>query len=416
MGDSISEGSIGSWNKKVGDWIENEEVIAVIETDKVSVEIHAPMAGTLKSVAAQEGETVEVGSPLCEIDDDPSAKKAMPDSSKPDENKHLDKSEESGQPEADNSKDSSVTNDSKKSIDSKSNTSDSHVKESTNQTGSQQSTNQTSSPLSTDKTGSQHSSPKKSSETDHSTKSTTANKPTTAKRIDRKEPMSRLRQRVAERLKQAQNNAASLTTFNEVDMSALMAMRHECGKDVQETHGVKLGFVSAFLCAASRALMRSPEMNAYITENGNEVVYKNYADISVAVAAPHGLLVPVVRDCQTKTMPELEEELRELAGRARAGKIALEDMVGGTLTISNGGVFGSLFGTPILNPPQAAILGLHAIKERAVVLPSGEIVARPIMFLALTYDHRLVDGREAVLFLEDIRKQIEDPRRMLLDI
>lgn len=408
MGDSISEGSIGSWNKKVGDWIENEEVIAVIETDKVSIEIHAPTAGTLKSVSAQEGETVEVGAPLCEIDDDPSAKpnKASSSAQKSGATTHSESNNKSVSSATHNLSDKHGMSDKAKDAQHHSNQHQSSDK----QNDAQHRSNQ-------------HQSSDNKSETSSSGDSKVPTNPppkrkapSSGERVDKREPMSRLRQRVAERLKHAQNTAASLTTFNEVDMSALMALRQECGKDVQDTHGVKLGFVSAFLCAASRALMRAPEMNAHITENGNEVVYKNYADISVAVAAPHGLLVPVVRDCHVKTMPELEEELRDLATRARAGKIALEEMVGGTLTISNGGVFGSLFGTPILNPPQASILGLHAIKERAVVLPSGEIVARPIMFLALTYDHRLVDGREAVLFLEDIRKQIEDPRRMLLDI
>ncbi|XP_058515939.1 dihydrolipoyllysine-residue succinyltransferase component of 2-oxoglutarate dehydrogenase complex, mitochondrial-like [Ochotona princeps] len=225
--------------------------------------------------------------------------------------------------------------------------------------------------------------------------------------------MTRMRQRIAERLKAAQNAAAMLTTFNEVDMGNLMALRSELNGPFQEAHGVKMGFVSAFMLAASQAIKKVPEVNAYI--EGKEIVYKNYVDISVAVATPNGLVVPVVRDCNRKSWAQLEKDLASLAERARRGQIALEDMAGGTFTISNGGVYGSMMGTPIINPPQSSILGMHAVTKRAVVR-DDQIVIRPMMYVALTYDHRLIDGREAVTFLRLIRDYVEDPRKMLLGV
>jgi len=232
-------------------------------------------------------------------------------------------------------------------------------------------------------------------------------------RGEKRVPMSRMRQRIAERLKGAQNTAAMLTTFNECDMGNLMALRSEINEAFLEKHGCKLGFVSAFMLAATKSLQKMPEVNGYI--EGNEIVYKDYVDMSVAVATPTGLMVPVIRDCHKMTLADLEKALADLAKRARNNQIALEEMAGGTFTISNGGVYGSMLGTPILNPPQASILGMHAIINRPVAR-GKDIVIRPIMYLALTYDHRLVDGREAVTFLRSIRDYIEDPRKMLLDL
>jgi len=225
--------------------------------------------------------------------------------------------------------------------------------------------------------------------------------------------MSRMRLRIAERLKGAQNTSAMLTTFNECDMSSLMALRSEFKDDFSSKHHVKLGFMSPFLMASAKSMRKMPEINAFL--EGNEIVYKDYVDISVAVATPTGLMVPVIRNCEKKSMADLERDLADLAKRAKVGQIALEEMVGGTFTISNGGVYGSMMGTPILNPPQCAILGMHAIINRPVVRGS-EIVVRPMMYLALTYDHRLIDGREAVTFLNSIKDFVEDPRRLLLEL
>jgi 2-oxoglutarate dehydrogenase E2 component (dihydrolipoamide succinyltransferase) len=227
--------------------------------------------------------------------------------------------------------------------------------------------------------------------------------------------MNRMRLRIAERLKQSQNTAASLTTFNEVDMSALMAFRSKYKDEVLKKTGVKLGFMSAFSRASVLAMRDIPAVNASIEgpNGGDTIVYRDYVDISVAVATEKGLVTPVVRNVETMDLVGIESSIAELGKKARDNKLTIEDMAGGTFTISNGGVFGSLMGTPIINLPQTAVLGLHAIKERAVVV-NGKVEARPMMYLALTYDHRLLDGREAVQFLVKIKEYIEDPSKMLL--
>jgi 2-oxoglutarate dehydrogenase E2 component (dihydrolipoamide succinyltransferase) len=232
-------------------------------------------------------------------------------------------------------------------------------------------------------------------------------------RIERRIPLSRLRMRVAERLKDSQNTCAMLTTFNECDMSELMKLKKDLQQPFLEKYNSKLGFMSAFIKASQMALAQYPVANAVI--NGNDIIFRDYCDISVAVSAPQGLVVPVIRNVETLSFSQIELKLAELAEKARKGKIDLEDMTGGTFTITNGGVFGSMLSTPIINPPQSAILGLHSIKNRPVCV-GDKIVARPMMYLAVTYDHRLVDGRDAVLLLKSIKEMIEDPRRMLLDI
>lgn len=225
--------------------------------------------------------------------------------------------------------------------------------------------------------------------------------------------MSRMRLRIADRLKEAQNTNAMLTTFNEIDMSGYMNLRKEYGDAFLKKHGIKLGFMSGFIRASSQALKDQPVVNAVI--EGKDIVYRDFIDISVAVASPKGLVVPVLRNCQDMEMPDAEKEMFALGQKARDDKITLEDMTGGTFTITNGGVFGSMLGTPIINPPQSAILGMHATKNRPVCV-GNKIEARPIMYVALTYDHRIIDGREAVLFLRQIKETIEDPKRLLLDL
>ena len=236
-------------------------------------------------------------------------------------------------------------------------------------------------------------------------------------RTERRTKMSRMRQRVATRLKQAQNTAAMLTTFQECDMGNIMEFRKKYKDAFQEKHGVKLGFMSGFVKAATAALQEIPAVNAYIDDKTQEIVYREYCDISVAVASPTGLVVPVLRNTETMSFADVERNIAAYGQKAKEGTLSLDDMAGGTFTISNGGVFGSLMGTPIINPPQSAILGMHATKLRAVVDPAtGEIVARPMMYLALTYDHRLIDGREGVTFLKSIAEKISDPTRLLLEI
>ncbi|MCD8562851.1 MAG: 2-oxoglutarate dehydrogenase complex dihydrolipoyllysine-residue succinyltransferase, partial [Alphaproteobacteria bacterium] len=226
--------------------------------------------------------------------------------------------------------------------------------------------------------------------------------------------MSKLRQVIAKRLKEAQNTAAMLTTFNEVDMGPVMELRKEYKDIFEKKHGVKLGFMSFFVKAAIQALKEFPAVNAEIA--GDEIIYKNYYDIGVAVSTPQGLIVPIVRDADQMNMAGIEAKIMDLGARARDGKLSMDEMQGGTFTITNGGVFGSLLSTPILNTPQSAILGMHKIQERPMVMKDGSIQARPMMYLALSYDHRIIDGREAVSTLVRIKEAIEDPQRLLLDV
>eukprot|EP00922_Rhytidocystis_sp_ex-Travisia-forbesii_P060002 GHVS01088940.1.p2 GENE.GHVS01088940.1~~GHVS01088940.1.p2 ORF type:complete len:451 (+),score=47.55 GHVS01088940.1:2391-3743(+) len=363
MGDSITEGSLNHWKKNVGEAIAEDDIVAVVDTDKVSVDINTPVGGVLTELKAKEGETIFVGAPLFVVDTDATA----------------------------------ATSPKRKSEDAVS-------------PSPQPATEAPASappPLPTTKARPTPTMPPPTPVTP------TRPAVTPQERGERRAPMSRMRLRIAERLKGAQNTAAMLTTFNECDMGNLMAMRSEMNEGFQAAHGVKMGFVSAFLLASAKSLKKMPDVNAYIEDK--DIVFKNYADISVAVATPNGLMVPVIRDCDKKTWADLERDLADLAARARNGQIALEDMAGGTFTVSNGGVYGSMLGTPLINPPQSSILGMHGVTKRAVVRVN-DIVIRPMMYLALTYDHRLIDGREAVQFLCSIRDYIEDPRKMLLDM
>jgi 2-oxoglutarate dehydrogenase E2 component (dihydrolipoamide succinyltransferase) len=225
--------------------------------------------------------------------------------------------------------------------------------------------------------------------------------------------MTRMRTRIAERMMQSKNSIAMLTSFNEVNLKAVMAMRKELGEGFQKSHAVKLGFMSFFVKAAAEALKRHPVVNASV--DGNDIIYHHYADISIAVSTDRGLVTPVLRNAESMSFADIERAIEDYATKAREGGLAIEDLQGGTFTITNGGVFGSLFSTPIVNPPQSAILGMHAIKERAIV-ENGAVVAAPMMYLALSYDHRIVDGKDAVTFLVDIKNQLENPHKMLLGI
>ncbi|XP_053992504.1 dihydrolipoyllysine-residue succinyltransferase component of 2-oxoglutarate dehydrogenase complex-like isoform X2 [Hylaeus volcanicus] len=385
MGDSITEGILSCWNKKLGDHVKQDEVIAVIDTDKISVDINCIATGKLSSVHVSEGGTVFVGDDLYTI-----------------ELEQNDSPKNNGRPEA-------TSND--KSLRVLPSISKEKVKEEANQDVSQ----------GEEKDTGQKQNLNISSCSNHTTstlKIVESQKDIVDRKWERKEtivPMSRLRKKIAQRLKTAQNTAASLTTFNECDMSSIISMRSELQDIFVKKYGFKLGFVSCFLLAASKALMKMPELNAYIDLKEENIIYKNYVDISVAVSTPTGLLVPVIRNCEQKSLSALENSLQHYATKAREGKITLEDMSGGSFTISNGGSFGSLLGTPIINPPQTSILGLHSIKKRPIV-HNNQICIRPMMYLALTYDHRLVDGREAVTFLNLIKETVEDCRLLLLDI
>ncbi len=240
-----------------------------------------------------------------------------------------------------------------------------------------------------------------------------AAQPTLAARSEKRVPMTRLRKRVAERLLEAKNSTAMLTTFNEVNMKPIMDLRKQYGEAFEKRHGIRLGFMSFYVKAVVEALKRYPEVNASI--DGDDVVYHNYFDVSMAVSTPRGLVTPVLRDVDTLGMADIEKKIKELAVKGRDGKLTVEDLTGGNFTITNGGVFGSLMSTPIINPPQSAILGMHAIKDRPMAV-NGQVEILPMMYLALSYDHRLIDGRESVGFLVTIKELLEDPTRLLLDV
>jgi len=382
MAESISEGTLKQWSKQIGDFVEQDEEIATIETDKIDVAVNAPEAGTIKEFLANEEDTVTVGQDLVRME-----LGGAPEGG--------DKEKASSEPKEPAPKEQSTSSDPEPSKKEES-------KEESKTTSS-------ASPPQEKKPEPKKESPPKQTES----KSSSA--PTLGNREERRVKMNRMRLRIAERLKQSQNTAASLTTFNEVDMSSLMEFRKLYKDEVLKKTGVKLGFMSAFSRASVLAMRDIPAVNASIEgpNGGDTIVYRDYVDISVAVATEKGLVTPVVRNTETMDLVGIEKSIAELGKKARDSKLTIEDMAGGTFTISNGGVFGSLMGTPIINLPQTAVLGLHAIKDKPVVV-NGQIVIRPMMYLALTYDHRLLDGREAVQFLVKVKEYIEDPRRMLL--
>ncbi|KAH7907661.1 hypothetical protein BJ138DRAFT_1159558 [Hygrophoropsis aurantiaca] len=370
MAESISEGTLRSWSKQVGDSVEADEEVATIETDKIDVTVNAPTAGTIVELLAKEDDTVTVGQDLFRIEPGEGGA-SSPSSADPAPPKQEETSE---QP--------------KKEVE------EPKAEQKAPEPAAQ-------APKET----------KKEVKKEESKPSPAPAPKAPGSRSETRVKMNRMRLRIAERLKESQNSAASLTTFNEIDMSSLMDLRKKYKDEVLKEHDVKLGFMSAFARACTLALREIPAANASI--EGDEIVYRDYVDLSVAVATPKGLVTPVVRNAEGMGFLEIEKEIAALGKKARDGKLTIEDMAGGSFTISNGGVFGSLYGTPIINLPQAAVLGMHAIKEKPVVV-NGQIVIRPIMVVALTYDHRLLDGREAVTFLVKVRDYIEDPRKMLL--
>ncbi|TPX38703.1 dihydrolipoyllysine-residue succinyltransferase [Synchytrium endobioticum] len=374
MAESISEGTLAKWLKGVGDFVNRDEQIATIETDKIDVAVNASDSGTILEQFAKEGDTVQVGADFYKLQmGEAPAKSASKPSIPIDERKETlapptapltaaptKKTEPRAQPQT-----------------------------------------------AAAKVPAGPAPPKETAPTHEIPVSPTGS------RTERRVKMNRMRLRIAERLKESQDTAASLTTFNQCDMSSLMEMRKKYKDDILEKYGIKLGFMSAFVKAAVHALNAVPAVNARI--DGTDVVYHDFMDLSVAVSTPKGLVTPVLRNCESKSFIQIEKELSDYSKKARDGNITIEDMAGGTFTISNGGVFGSLMGTPIINQPQSAILGMHAIKDMAVVV-NGQVVVRPMMYLALTYDHRIIDGREAVTFLVKVKEAVEDPRRLLLDI
>ena len=410
--ESISEGTVAAWHKQVGDAVNRDDVLVEIETDKVVIEIFAPAAGVLTEIKKGEGEVVE-SEDLLGLLAEAEVESAAASESPPDA------AATAGAQAAEPTTAAVGASPAARKLAAEAGVDIDRL------AGSGKGGRITKQDVA--RAASEQPSP---AEEDFGDTPATAAEPAidaaeapapqtlTAgpgeDRVERRVPMTRLRARLAERLVEAQHTAAMLTTFNEVDMQPVMTMRRKYGDEFQARHnGTKLGFMSFFVRACVEALKRFPAVNASI--DGNDVVYHGYYDIGVAVSTDRGLVVPVVRDADALGLHQIEDAIVEYGNRARAGKLALADIQGGTFTISNGGVFGSLLSTPILNPPQTGILGMHKIEQRAVVV-DGEVVVRPMMYLALSYDHRLIDGREAVRFLVTVKELIEDPARILLEL
>lgn len=404
VGESVQEGEVYKWHKSDGDYVELDDVLVELETDKATVEIVAEASGVI-TLKVAEGDTVTVGDLLAELDTD---------AKKPAGAGASDSQKDDAQAEEKESKDQSTgqgADDPRPQSPAVARMVKEEGIDTSNIAGSGRGGRLTKADLIN----------RESSKEDAKSASETKNEPAKAEqkpaspgsRGVRREKMSRLRQRIAERLVEAQHNAAMLTTFNEVDMSAVMGIRKQYKEDFKEVHGVGLGFMSFFVKAAVEALKAYPAINGYV--DGTDIIYHDYCDIGIAVSTQRGLMVPVVRNCEDLTFAGVESAILEYAKKGRDGKISVDDLSGGTFTISNGGVFGSLLSTPILNPPQSAILGMHKIQERPMVV-NGEIVVKPMMYLALSYDHRIVDGKEAVSFLVKIKENIEDPSRLLLGV
>lgn len=382
LGESVSEAAIAKLYKKVGDSVQADELLVELETDKVTLEVNAPASGVISDIKVAEGDTVQIDDLIATMQSGAVATTAK-----------VEVTETSAAPTASSNADHALSPAPKK-IAAENNIDTSKLS----------------------------GSGKDGRVTKGDVLNSIASGGTSAPAAPAREPgekpiervkMSRLRQKIAERLKESQNTAAILTTFNEVDMSAVMALRAEYKELFEKKHGIKLGFMSFFVKACVIALQELPAINAEI--DGNDIIYKNFYDIGVAVGSPQGLVVPVLREADSLGLAGIEGGIRELGIKARDGKLSIPDMTGASFTISNGGVYGSLMSTPIINPPQSGILGMHKIQERPMVV-NGEIKIRPMMYLALSYDHRIVDGKEAVTFLVRVKELLEDPRRLVLDL
>jgi len=391
LSESVAEATLLQWKKKVGDAVAQDEILIEIETDKVVLEVPAPSAGVLTEVLVGDGGTVVAEQLIGKIDSTAvasAAPVAAPKAATP-----------AAKPAASSTSSAAPASaPSAAKLMAESNLSSDQV------AGSGRDGRITKGDVLNAVSGG-------------SAKSVAAALPSVSiplgSRPEERVPMTRLRARIAERLLESQANNAILTTFNEVNMAPVIAMRNKYKDIFEKTHGVKLGFMSFFVKAATHALKKFPLLNASV--DGNDIVYHGYFDIGIAVSSPRGLVVPILRDVDQMNLADIEKKIAEYGAKAREGKLTIEELTGGTFSISNGGVFGSMLSTPIINPPQSAILGIHATKDRAVV-EDGQIVIRPINYLALSYDHRIIDGREAVLGLVAMKEALEDPSRLLLDL
>ncbi|MAW79585.1 MAG: dihydrolipoyllysine-residue succinyltransferase [Parvularcula sp.] len=398
-GESVTEADIGEWFKKEGDTVALDEPLVSLETDKAAMDVPAPAAGTLKEIRAREGDTVEVGKVIAIITKGEGAAKT---------NGAASQSEGSGEnrpsPRAVASKGESVMEGARER-------SSAELSPAPRRVVAERGLD----PSSIEGTG-KDGRITKGDALKADAKPAQAKTPSAPKDLGPREErvkMSRLRQTIARRLKEAQDTAAMLTTFNDVDMTAVMELRSQYKELFEKKHGIKLGFMSFFAKACVHALKEVPDVNAEI--DGTDIIYKNHYDIGIAVGTDKGLVVPVIRDADMKSMADIELEIADFGRRARSGDLKIEEMQGGTFTITNGGIYGSLLSTPILNQPQSGILGMHRIEERPIAR-NGEVVIRPMMYLALSYDHRIVDGKGAVTFLVRLKENLEDPQRLLLDL
>ncbi len=405
LGESVTEGSIGEWLKQPGDAVAVDEPIASLETDKVAVDVPSPVAGVLSEHRAEVGDTVEVGAVIALIEEGATGAATKGEEPAREEKKReesdADEPAEDGSAESGGSQTLSpavrravlehgVDPSTIKGTGKGGRITKEDVLEAAKKKGDSAPAPTPSPSPAADSSGAEGSG-----------------------RSEERVKMTRMRQTIARRLKGAQEEAALLTTFNDVDMSAVIEARTKYKDTFAKKHDIRLGFMGFFAKAACLALKDVPSVNAYI--EGDEIVYHDYVDISVAVSAPNGLVVPVIRDADKKGFARIEKDIADFGKRAKEGSLTMADMTGGTFTISNGGVFGSLMSTPIINPPQSAVLGLHRIEDRPVAI-DGEVKIRPMMYIALSYDHRLIDGREAVTALKIIKEAIEDPTRMLIDL
>ncbi|NOZ09481.1 MAG: 2-oxoglutarate dehydrogenase complex dihydrolipoyllysine-residue succinyltransferase [Gammaproteobacteria bacterium] len=398
--ESVSDGVVTEWHKQVGDLVEEDEVIVDIETDKVVFEVPAPQRGIVQEILEPEGTTVVSGQVLARLDKAPAKSSAPADVEANNDNRKVITHTE--QEKAGPHKDVLNAPAAEKLI--REHNLDAQQITASGRDGRI---------LKEDVLRFLQPSPVSDPEPGTPVATKAEEAVVAMDRVQKRVPMTRLRARIAERLLEAQHNAAILTTFNEVNMQPVMDLRARYREQFEKEHGVRLGFMSFFVKAAIEALKQFPDVNASI--DGDDIVYHGFIDIGIAVASPRGLVVPILRDCEQLNMVEIESQVARYVEQARDGKLAIEDITGGTFTITNGGVFGSLLSTPILNPPQSAILGMHKTQPRAVV-EEGEIVVRPMMYLALSYDHRIIDGQAAVRFLVKIKECLEDPARILLGV
>ncbi len=404
LGESVTEATVGQWLKRPGDAVKADEPIVSLETDKVAVDVPAPAAGTLGDIVAKEGDTVEVGALLAYVNEGAAAAAAPAAAPAPAAKAEAATPAPAASAPADEDEGGNLTlSPAVRRLVLEHGLDPSKIK----------GTGKDGRLTKDDVVAAAAAGTAKAAAAAPVAAPAAAAPAAGPSRAQERVKMTRLRQTVAKRLKEAQNNAALLTTYNDVDMTNVIEARAKYKDLFEKKHGVRLGFMGFFTKAVCMALRDIPGVNAQI--EGDEIVYNDFADISVAVSAPNGLVVPVIRNAESLSVAEIEKTIGSFGKKAKEGTLTMEDMKGGTFTISNGGVFGSLLSSPIINPPQSAVLGLHRIEDRPVVR-DGQIVIRPMMYLALSYDHRLIDGREAVTFLVAVKNAIEDPTRLLIDL